>query len=311
MENGHNTLNTQTIMIEVSVIIPTCNRPGDLARCLRALTPQLGGHSSEVIVADDSRDEDTQAMLKADFPTVKITTGPRRGPGANRNAGARQASGEWLVFMDDDVIPAPGFLQAYFTAFADVTSPNVLHGLTRATPEKSSLLWEAPEVLGPLPIFPSCNFAIRRTLYEKSGGFDERFSPSFEDMEFASRLQGIGELCGFMANAIVEHPLRPLPNAKKLALRWEPRVISALDLGARPEVLPLLLTKHVMLVIVSRFRGARLCLDNLKAGMVFTGEFLWFLLLLPRWLRKHAKAQRSQFWDLQRIQGKTPLRFGL
>ena len=311
MENRRNEFNPPTNVIQASVIIPTCNRPDDLARCLRALAPQLQQHPCEVIVSDDSRDERTQAMLNAEFPTVKITTGPRRGPGANRNAGARQASGEWLIFIDDDVIPSDGFLQAYCSAFAAEMSHNVFHGLTQAIPEKSSLLWEAPEVLGPLPIFPSCNFAIRRTLYEKSGGFDERFSPSFEDMEFASRLQGLGEVCGFVADAAVQHPLRPLPAAKKLAQRWEPRVISALDMGASPGGVPFLLTKHVALVIVSRFRGASLCLDNLKAGMVFASEFLWFLLLLPTWLRRHAKAQRSPFWELQRTLGNTPLRFGL
>ena len=311
MENGHDELNKPTFMIEVSVIIPTCNRPDDLARCLRALEPQTGQHSYEVIVSDDSRDDSTQAMLQTQFPTVKITTGPRRGPGANRNVGALQASGKWLIFIDDDVIPAPGFLESYCLAFAGETTHNVFHGLTQATPEKNSLLWEAPEVLGPLQIFPSCNFAIQRSLYEKSGGFDERFNPSFEDMEFASRLQGLGEVCGFVADAIVQHPLRKLPTSKKLAQRWEPRVISALDLGASPGVVPLLLTKHVMLVIASRFRGARLCWGNLKAGMVFAGEFVWFLLFLPAWMRRHAKAQRSPFWELQRTLGNTPLRFGL
>jgi hypothetical protein len=130
-------------------------------------------------------------------------------------------------------------------------------------------------------------------------------------MEFASRLKGLGQACGFVAAAAVQHPLRPLPTAKKLAQRWEPRVISALDLGASPDVVPFLLTKHVALVIASRFRGARVCMDNLKAGMVFAGEFFWFLVLLPTWLRRHAKAQRSPFWELQRTLGNTPLRFGL
>jgi GT2 family glycosyltransferase len=298
-------------MTDVTIIIPTCNRPADLARCLHALLPQLEQHPCEVIVSDDSRDDRTQAVLRAEFPSVKITTGPRSGPGANRNAGAQQASGEWLIFIDDDVIPSPGFLQAYCTAFACVTSQNIFHGLTQATPEKSSLLWEAPEVLGPLPCFPSCNFAIRRQLYEESGGFDERFNPSFEDIEFSSRLQGQGETCGFVAAAVVQHPLRPLPCAQKLARRWEPRVISALDMGASPAALPLLLTKHVALVIMSRFRGAPLSWDNGKAALVFAGEFAWFLLLLPSWLRRHAKAKRSPFWELQRSLGNTPLRYGL
>ena len=86
MENGHDELNTPTFMIVVSVIIPTCNRPDDLARCLHALAPQLEKHSSEVIVSDDSLVDSTQAMLTTEFPTVKITTGPRREPQCRRAA---------------------------------------------------------------------------------------------------------------------------------------------------------------------------------------------------------------------------------
>lgn len=298
-------------MIQATIIIPTCNRPADLERCLRVLQPQLQQHPCEVIVSDDSRDDSTQKLLAAEFPAVKMAFGPRCGPGANRNAGAHLASGEWLIFIDDDVIPSPGFLSAYMAAFENQTNQAVFHGLTVATPKKTSLLWEAPEVLGPLQCFPSCNFAIRRALYAQSGGFDERFNPSFEDMEFASRLKGLGENCGFVPAAIVLHPVRPLPNAQKLARRWEPRIISALDMGASPAVVPYLLIKHVALVIASRFRGARICWDNLKAAMLFAAEFAWFLLMLPSWLHKHASAKRSPFWEIQRTQGKTPLRFGL
>jgi GT2 family glycosyltransferase len=298
-------------MIHTSVIIPTCNRPADLRACLEKLVPQLLQHPCEVIVSDDSRDDRTQQLLAAEFPAVKMAFGPRSGPGANRNAGARLASGEWLIFIDDDVIPSAAFLSAYFSAFASASDIRIFHGLTKATPEKTSLLWEAPEVLGPLQIFPSCNFAIRRDLYASSGGFDERYTPAFEDIEFASRLQIKGETCRYVPGAAVEHPRRPVPSARKLAQRWEPRVISSLDMGASPAALPLLLTKHVAFVIASRFRGARICWDNLKAAMVFIGEFAWFLLMLPSWLHKHATAKRSPFWEIQRTLGKTPLRFGL
>lgn len=298
-------------MTSASIIIPTCNRPDDLARCLRALFPQLAQHPCEVIVSDDSRDDSTRNMLKKEFPAVKITTGPRSGPGANRNAGARAATGEWLIFIDDDVIPTASFLDAYVSAFTSAGDTQIFHGLTAATPEKTSLLWEAPEVLALLPCFPSCNFAIRQELYEKSGGFDERYTPAFEDIEFASRLQGQGASCRFVPGAAVHHPLRPLPSARKLALRWEPRVISALDMGASPSALPLLLTKHVAMVIVSRFYSARLSWDNCKAALIFAREFAWFLMLLPGWLRRHAKAERSAFWELQQSLGNTPVRYGL
>jgi GT2 family glycosyltransferase len=298
-------------MIHATIIIPTCNRPADLERCLRALQPQLQQHPCEVIVSDDSRDDRTQKLLAAEFPSVKLAFGPRCGPGANRNAGARLASGEWLIFIDDDVIPSSGFVSAYLSAFETAADKTFFHGLTVATPEQTTILLEAPEVLGPLQIFPSCNFAIRRALYEKTEGFDGRYFPSFEDMEYCSRLQAQGEQCGFVQNALVHHPRRPLPKALTLARRWEPRVISSLDLGADPLPLSFLLTKHVALVILSRFRGQRPSLDTLRAALLFAHEFAWYLWLLPSWLWKHSRSSRSPFWELQQTLGNVPRRYGL
>lgn len=298
-------------MALASIIIPTCNRPDDLQRCLQTLQPQIDSQVCEVIVADDSRDERTHQLLAAQFPWVKVVQGPRCGPAANRNAGAVNAAGQWLIFIDDDVIPEAGFLKAYLDVLSAECDHGIFHGLTRPTPETSSLLWEAPEVLKKLDLFPSCNFAIRRSLYEQTGGFDERFNPSFEDMEFSSRLKAQGEKCKFVAEAVVHHPRRPLPPPDKLARRWETRVISALDLGARPGVLSFLLTKHVAMVILSRFRNQGMSWDSVRAGMLFAREFVWFIWLLPTWLWKHEKSARSPFWEMQRVLGRAPRRYGL
>jgi hypothetical protein len=71
------------------------------------------------------------------------------------------------------------------------------------------------------------------------------------------------------------------------------------------------LPKHVLFVIHSRFRGAKLTIENVKATFIFIGEFLYFLYFLPGWIRKHAKAPRSRFWKEQVALGKAPERFGL
>ena len=55
-------------------------------------------------------------MVNEEFPMVRWNEGPRRGPAANRNFGARVADGEWLIFLDDDCNPRPGFLAAYLKA---------------------------------------------------------------------------------------------------------------------------------------------------------------------------------------------------
>lgn len=294
----------------VTILIPTRNRPKDLERCLELLAGQLP-ESTEILVCDDSSNEETKALLESKFPSVRRQEGPRSGPGANRNAGAKNARGKWIVFLDDDCLPQPALLASYLSAMTG--GGDILAGPTiRSDAMKDSLLWEAPRSAAPDELLPpSCNFAIRRELFLECGGFDERYRISFEDMEFFARLRGLGATIRYVPEAAVEHPSRPLPGPSSLANRWEARVISSLDFGAPAGQVLLRLPRHVLLVILSRFRGRRLSPDSLRAAAVFAAEFLITVCRLPFWLAKYNPAPRSPYWTAQAAAGKAPPRFGL
>jgi len=299
-------------MPSVSIVIPTCNRCQDLRRCVGTLIRQLPSDGSVAIrVCDDSSSDESRKMLAAEFPTVEWRQGPRKGPAANRNLGSKISESEWLIFIDDDCIPRDGYVASYLSAFKTAGPRGLFHGLTFPVPELDSMYYEAPVITGPQKIFGSCNFVIRKKLFDSTGGFDERYFPAFEDIEYFARLDILGADAGCVPGAAVDHPLRPIPNSRKLASRWEARVVSAMDLGASPLDVAIRLPKHVLLVILSRFRGAKLNFENLKATMVFIGEFLYFLYFLPGWIRKHAKEPHSRFWTEQVALGKAPSRFGL
>ena len=299
-------------MPSVSIVIPTCNRCQDLRRCISTLMPQLPADESvEICVCDDSSNDESRRMLAAEFPTVGWSQGPRKGPAANRNLGAKIAGSEWLTFIDDDCIPRNGYVDSYLTTFKSAGSRGLFHGLTFPMPKLDSMYYEAPVITRPEKIFPSCNFAIRKTLFESTGGFDERYFPAFEDIEYFSRLDIMGADAGCVEGAAVDHPLRRIPNSRKLASRWEARVVSVFDLGATSLDVATRLPKHVLFVILSRFRGAKPTLENAKATIIFIGEFLYFLYFLPGWIRKHANEPRSRFWTEQVALGRAPARFGL
>jgi GT2 family glycosyltransferase len=299
-------------MAKATIIIPTCNRLEDLKRCIQTLLPQLPKDGSAVIeVCDDSSTDESRKMIAAEFPFVKWRQGPRKGPAANRNLGGKSADSEWLIFIDDDCIPRKTYVAAYLEAFETAGSRGLFHGLTFPLPDPPSMYYESPFVTKAHKIFPSCNFAIRKQLFESTGGFDERYYPSFEDIEYFARLDRLGADAGCVTDAAVDHPIRPIPNYRKLAARWEARVVSAMDLGATPLQVAILLPKHVFLVILSRFRGARPSRQNLRATIAFAREFIHFMFCLPGWIRKHAKEPRSPFWEEQVALGKGPFRFGL
>ena len=300
--------------MSASVIIPTCNRTGELRDCLSLLFPQLPSDATvTVFVCDDGTDGKTRVMVNQEFPMVRWNEGPRRGPATNRNLGAHLADGEWLIYLDDDCNPRPEYLAAYLREMKVLGSEArvALEGPTYRTVANPSLAWEAPDNRKGGALI-SCNFAIPRHLFLECGGFDERYpAANFEDTEFAVRVQIKGVKIVFVGDAIVDHPLRPLPEAVKLARRWESRVISTYDFGASTRQVIWHLPRHIALVILSRFRDRKLDRDNLRAAFVFMKEFLLTIWYFPGWLRKYRNAARSPFWVDQVRLGNAPPRFGL
>jgi GT2 family glycosyltransferase len=190
----------------ISVIIPTCDRPESLARCLEQL-----GSAAEIIVSDDSRTEATRRLISSHFPQVKWFEGPRRGPAANRNHGARRAIGDWLAFVDDDCIPERTWLAGIARA---IPAADVVEGRTVCRGRTNHPLEEIVENLTG-NLFWSCNLAIRRDLFEQLGGFDEDFlEAGGEDLEFAWRIRKMKLIARYAPEAVVYHPARRLPVSK-------------------------------------------------------------------------------------------------
>jgi len=192
-----------------SVIIPTCHRNDDLARCLERLAPgaqTLLAADYEVIVSDDGRASTAEATVREQFPWARWTQGPRRGPAANRNHGARQARGEWLVFTDDDCLPNAGWLAAY--AAAATPEATLLEGKTDACGTRDRLDMECPINANGGNLW-SCNFAVRAEVFRVVGGFDEAFpGAAMEDMDLHERLKAAGHRAKFLPEARVLHPWR-------------------------------------------------------------------------------------------------------
>jgi GT2 family glycosyltransferase len=195
--------------MKLSVVIPTCDRAGNLRACLLLLQPVVQTttiETYEIIVADDGRKFPATA-LAPDFPNGKWVAGPRRGPAANRNAGAAAASGDVLVFLDDDCLPSPSLLTAYAAAFSD-PALHAAEGRIRADRPRTRMDEEAPlnESGG---CFWSCNVALRRDFFTEIGGFDERFpSAAMEDVELRARIRRRSERIRFVPDALVIHPWR-------------------------------------------------------------------------------------------------------
>ncbi|TAH24862.1 MAG: glycosyltransferase [Cytophagales bacterium] len=204
----------------ISVIIPTYHRNDLLALCLDQLSPMIQHIPSdcyEVIVSDDGTKQTAQQLIKEKYPWAKWVEGPRKGPAANRNNGAKYAKGNWLLFTDDDCLPEPNWLNAYYEAIKEHSEIKVFEGKTVCKLGIKSPLETAPinETGG---LLWSCNFAIKRTIFERLQGFNTSFPfAHMEDVEFRERLKDNNIEFQFSKDAVIDHPPRAINSGFFLA----------------------------------------------------------------------------------------------
>jgi GT2 family glycosyltransferase len=204
-------------LIDFSVIIPTFNRPTQLADCLRALAEQdYPADRFEVIVVDDGSESPVHTLILPYRNSINITAlrTANGGPGAARNHGARIARGRFLAFTDDDCAPSTGWLSALMTTFR--ASPEALTGggIRNALIENpfsaaSQLILDfvhdysrrQPESLR---FFSSNNIALASRLFRELDGFNLQFRTS-EDRDLCDRWSESGRQFVFAPEALVHH----------------------------------------------------------------------------------------------------------
>lgn len=199
-----------------SVIVPTYNRPQQLARCLAALAelhPPGGGF--EVIIVNDGGANVHPIVAESRVTNIRLLSQANAGPGAARNHGARAALGSWLAFTDDDCEPDRNWLRVLEQAL--LASPGALVGGTVVNSLVDNVYAETSQQLAGFVerwfdgaarerFFTSNNIAAARSAFLESGGFDESFGTlAGEDREFCDRWFAQGRLTISTPDARVRH----------------------------------------------------------------------------------------------------------
>ena len=116
------------IDFNVSVCICTRNRPQELSKALHSVERSTYP-AFEVIVSDDSTNDDTKKLMISHFPTVKYLEGPRKGLGANRNNVLKSVTGSHVLFIDDDVVLHENFLEMVCNKLAKIAGKENINKL--------------------------------------------------------------------------------------------------------------------------------------------------------------------------------------
>jgi glycosyltransferase involved in cell wall biosynthesis len=189
----------------ISVVVPTLGRS-----TLRVLLDALAiDPPDELVLVDDRPGGGPPVEVPPALrPVTRVVAGPARGPAAARNTGWRTATGDWIAFVDDDVVPSPTWF-ADLRADLDTTADGVQGRVRVPMPAGHRPTdWERVTAALAEGRWITADMAYRRAALAAVGGFDERFPRAFrEDADLAARLRAAGAVLSVGARQ-VSHPVR-------------------------------------------------------------------------------------------------------
>lgn len=228
----------------ISIIIPSFNRREMLKSCISRCfaAAERGKTAIEVVIADDFSTEDLRSLVENEFRSEHesgrisfVRTERNLGSAGARNLGATVARGDLLFFLDSDNEVRDGIFDEIAAAFAsderigfvgclsihrragrDGVIWTLGSGYNHWTSRPVELYFKYPEKevsaiieQNHSPYFPTRYapnaFAVRKELFEKSGGFYERFFMMYEEADFGYRIGKLGCRQIINANAVTDH----------------------------------------------------------------------------------------------------------
>jgi GT2 family glycosyltransferase len=308
--------------MRVSVIIPNFNGKRFLETCLDALRGQSHPPAlTEIIMVDDASTDDSVQFVLERYPEVKIVRlSSNSGLAVGCNAGARAATGELLVMLNNDTEAEPGWLAALvetaqqFPQAGAIASKMLLF-------DRRTVLHNAGDMMGVdgIPrnrgvwqedrgqydaatlVFGGCGggVAYRRKAWEQAGGFDERLFMYLEDVDLAWRLQLLGWEARFAPAARLYHQLSATGGGK-LASYYTGR--NTITVIAKDMPGPLI-RRHFGKIVAAQWQVTRDALRAWRgeaARARLRGQFAG-VLRLPRALAWRSEVQRQRIQSVEAI----------
>ena len=210
----------------VSIVLVTIDGGSHLPACLESIARQAWpSERLDVVVVDNGSPSDPAPVLERWMPNATLVrTGRNLGFSAGNNAGARAASGEYLLFLNDDTRVAPTTLgslvdvaerrraAAVGAVMLDWSGERIdfAGGLVNFEGRGFALRHGEPragQVFDEAPTFFACGGAalLRREVFESAGGWDEPTFAYYEDVELGWRLRLLGHDTWLAPGAVVFH----------------------------------------------------------------------------------------------------------
>ncbi|QIB74233.1 glycosyltransferase [Halogeometricum borinquense] len=203
-----------------SVVVPTYERPSKLERMLESVCDQTIEEYEIIVVDDGSKSPQQHDVLEhfAERERIEVLQQENSGPAAARNRGWRRASGEFILFTDDDCVVPPEWIETLVEEFEEgiaavggslVPLDELLetNSFARAHRFRDQMSYDEPDepVRGhdDLAVGGTANVAYRRDVLAEMDGFDESFPlAAGEDADLQRRVVEAGYDMKFVPIAV-------------------------------------------------------------------------------------------------------------
>lgn len=213
-------------MQKLSVVIPTLNRARLLASTIDQVETQtLPQDQYEVIVVDNNSHDETLRVLvekAAEYPNLQFSSQSKPGAAATRNEGLRIASGEIILFIDDDIEADPNLLSAHLEYHHENPNLSVIGKIQTGWEStrdpflrylRDQGIFNSYSVAGQrmdFACYHTGNVSTPRDMLAEIGGFNEHFAVyGMEDIELGYRLKEMGYRMMYGENAVAIHHYFP------------------------------------------------------------------------------------------------------
>jgi glycosyltransferase involved in cell wall biosynthesis len=215
-------------IMHLSIIIPAFNEARLIERCLSSVADSITanakpGFTSEVIVVDNNSTDNTAELARRSG--ARVVFEPINQIGRARNAGAAQATGDWLLFLDADSLLSPELLSdilgmiesGRYVGCGSTLRMDDLPWWATMTLQ----FWTAVSVL--------CRWAAgalvvcRRDAFQEVGGFDQELY-ALDEIRLSKQLKRWGRRHGLRFTILTKHPLET--SSRKVSL-YSSREIAA------------------------------------------------------------------------------------
>jgi GT2 family glycosyltransferase len=240
--------------LAISIVVVSYNTKEALRLCIRSIYEHPFPGAFEVIVVDNASSDGSPEMVGSFFPEVRLLRlDSNRGYAAACNCGAKSSTGRMLLFLNSDIEVTPGALKLLHDCVQNREAATICGGRLeghdgspqpscRRFPNHFSILFgrgsvlsrfrllkrfrdryiiEPPEADGEVDSIAGACLMIKKGVFEKLAGFDERFFMYVEDMDLCYRLKGAGGVVLFASKAVFKHRWGASSVAAKLRLQLE------------------------------------------------------------------------------------------